>query len=93
MVETMQARLRLAQAQRQRLLVSLVQIALTEHRDLVPCLGHLLQDYLVLWPRHSRGQSTTIFRVLLVLGNPAHASSSSQRVMPDLVAPVASKRN
>src|SRR5262249_3809816 len=32
-----------------------------------PCLGYFLQGYPVLWSRHQRGQSTTVFCVLFVL--------------------------
>ena len=41
---------------------------------------YFLQSYLVLWSRHQRGQSTTLFCVLLVLFYLAH----SPRLRPSL---------
>ena len=45
----------------------------TERCDFLPCLGYFLQSYLVLWSRYQRGQSTTLFCVLLVLFYLAHS--------------------
>src|SRR5215472_2538535 len=54
-------------------------MALTERCDFLPRLGYFLQGYLVLWSRrHPRGQSTTVFCVLLVLIDLAHSRSRRQ---------------
>src|SRR6516164_2853231 len=44
-----------------------------ERCDFLPFPGYFLQGYLVLWSRHQRGQSTTLFYVLLVLFWLAHS--------------------